>query len=492
MRQGLLILIVLFGSAWALAHPYVGALMWTWISIMNPQLYTWGRPLPFAAVIGGATLIGLFLTKDRKNFSLSPPSTALILFVLWICITYPFSFYPDGSTDMLIKVLKIDLMVFVTMFLLYSRKHIMQFVWVLVFSLGFFGVKGGYFTLMTGGSYRVWGPEGSFIGGNNEIALAMIMVIPLMYFLRDQAKKIWQRQAWLAAMALTATASVGSQSRGAFVALGAMTLLLWRRGRQKLMFGTLLVIGGMLLMAFMPDSWHQRMDTIDNYQQDASAQGRINAWMMTWNIATHNLFGGGFDIYEPSLFAAYAPNPRDLHVAHSIYFSVLGEHGFVGLALFLSIWGLTWRSANWVRKHAKTNPETEWAAMLAGMCQVSLIGYAVGGAFLSLAYFDLPYDIMVVVVVTRRWLEQFLAGKDPDAPPEPKRKGAKRKKRFSRDVSVPPNRISEIVNGKRAITADTACAWANISAFPRKYGLTCKATTISASHSAPSGRRSSR
>jgi len=28
--------------------------------------------------------------------------------------------------------------------------------------------------------------------------------------------------------------------------------------------------------------------------------------------------------------------------------------------------------------------------------------------------------------------------------------------RLSRDLAVPPNRISEIVNGKRAITADTA------------------------------------
>ena len=424
MRQGLLILIVLFGSAWALAHPYVGALMWTWISIMNPQLYTWGRPLPFAAVAGGATLIGLFLTKDRRSFFLSPPSTALLLFILWMIVTYPFSFYPDGSTDMLIKVLKIDLMVFVTMFLLHSRKHIMQFVWVLVFSLGFFGVKGGFFTIMTGGAFRVWGPDGSFIGGNNEIALALIMVIPLMYFLRGQSKKIWQRNAWLVAMALTAAASLGSQSRGAFLALGAMTLLLWVRGKQKLMFGTIIIVGAVALLAFMPDSWHKRMDTIENYQQDASAQGRINAWMMNWNIATHNVSGGGFDIYNPPTFAAYAPHPQDIHVAHSIYFSVLGEHGFPGLILFISIWWLTWRSANWIRKNAKG--ETEWAAMLAGMCQVSLIGYAVGGAFLSLAYFDLPYDIMVIVVLTRRWLEHFNAGKNLDDPPEPKGKTRKK------------------------------------------------------------------
>ncbi len=420
MRQGFLILIVAVGSAWALAHPYVGVLMWTWISIMNPQLYTWDATLPFAAIAAGATLAGLLLTKDKRNFSLPPPSVALLLFVLWICIGYPFSFFPDGSTDMLIKVLKINLMIFVTLFVLHSKTHITALVWVLVLSLGFFGVKGGIFTLATGGSYRVWGPEGSFIGGNNEVALALIMGIPLIYFLRDQTKKIWQRHALLAAMALTAIASIGSQSRGAFVALAAMTALLWLRGRQKLQFGTLMVIGGILLMSFMPGAWHERMNTIDNYQQDGSAMGRINAWWMNWNIACHNFFGGGFDIYNQATFAMYAPNPQDLHVAHSIYFSVLGEHGFVGLALFLTIGALTWRSANWLRKNAKGNAETEWAAMLGGMCQVSLLGYAVGGAFLSLAYFDLPYDIMVLVVVARRWVEHYQAGKNPDAAPQVK------------------------------------------------------------------------
>jgi hypothetical protein len=39
------------------------------------------------------------------------------------------------------------------------------------------------------------------------------------------------------------------------------------------------------------------------------------------------------------------------------------------------------------------------------MVQVSLVGYAVGGAFLSLAYFDLPYNMMVMVVLARKWVE---------------------------------------------------------------------------------------
>ena len=40
------------------------------------------------------------------------------------------------------------------------------------------------------------------------------------------------------------------------------------------------------------------------------------------------------------------------------------------------------------------------------MCQVSLVGYLVGGMFLSLAYFDLPYNVLVLVVAARRWIAE--------------------------------------------------------------------------------------
>jgi len=416
MRSILVLSILFLGAAWALAHPSIGVLLWTWVSIMNPHKLTYGaEDMPVAAMIGGATLVGLFLTRDRRNFFLSAPSVALMLFMLWVCITYLFSFNQDGSTEMLSRVLKIDFMILVALILLYSKKHIISLVWVLVFSIGFYGVKGGLFTLATGGGFHVYGP-GGFIGGNNEIALAIVIVIPLMYFLREQMNKAWQRHAMLASMGLSVIAAIGSQSRGALLAITAMAVLLWLRGRQKFLFGTLMVAGGIALLIFMPANWHERMNTIETYQQDSSAMGRINAWQMTWNLASHNFFGGGFDIYTPHLFAIYAPNPEDLHVAHSIYFSVLGEHGFIGLALFLTIWALTWRWAGWLRKNATGNPETEWAAVLGSMCQVSLVGYAVGGAFLSLAYFDLPYNIMVLAVLARRWVEHYQAGENFDEP----------------------------------------------------------------------------
>ena len=56
-------------------------------------------------------------------------------------------------------------------------------------SLGFYGVKGGIFTIVNGGVYRVQGPLGTFIGGNNEMALALVMTMPLMRYLQLQEQQ---------------------------------------------------------------------------------------------------------------------------------------------------------------------------------------------------------------------------------------------------------------------------------------------------------------
>jgi probable O-glycosylation ligase (exosortase A-associated) len=206
-------------------------------------------------------------------------------------------------------------------------------------------------------------------------------------------------------MVLSATAALGTQSRGAFLAISAMILVLWLRTKRKLVGGVFITLIALALLEFMPASWEARMRTIGTYEEDGSAMGRINAWWMAFRLASDQFFGGGFEIYRADIFARYAPQPNDVHAAHSIYFQVLGEHGFVGLALFLLIWFFAFRTAGRLRKESLKRPETQWLYHLAGMCQVSLVGYAVGGAFLSLAYFDLPYNILVALVVSMRWLQ---------------------------------------------------------------------------------------
>lgn len=325
--------------------------------------------------------------------------------MIWICITYVFSYNVDGSTDMLKKVMKIDVMILVSLALLSTKNHITVFVWVVVISLGFYGVKGGIFTITSGGNHRVWGP-GGFIGGNNEIALALIIVIPFMYYLMLQTKTLWAKYCFIAAMVLSAAAALGSHSRGALLAIAAMAIYMWIKAPRKILVGATLIVIAIGLLAFMPEHWTERMNTITTYEEDSSAMGRINAWWTAYNVATSRITGAGFDMYTREIFAVYAPNPNAVHAAHSIYFQVLGEHGFIGLFLFIGIWWSVWKNAGWLIKHGGENAETLWCKHLGSMCQVSLVGYAVGGAFLSLAYFDLPYNALIMVALSRKWIEQ--------------------------------------------------------------------------------------
>lgn len=407
MRDLVLAPIILWLCVSAIRHPWIGIMGWTWISLMNPHVLTWHlNSLPVAAAIAVSTLLGTLLTKDRRDFSITPETSLLMAFMLWICITLPFSLVFDDSLMMWNRVMKIDFMVLVSLVLLYSKRHLLVFTWVVVGSIGFYGVKGGLFTLLTGGAYLVWGPTNSFIEGNNELALALIIITPLFRFLQLQTTSKWVRRGITAAIILCVAAALGSHSRGALLALAAMAAALWWYGGRQLgiLMGILLVLGGALL--FLPEQWFSRMNTISDYQSDASAMGRINAWWMAWNLASDRFFGGGFSIYDLDVFNRYAPNPTDVHAAHSIYFQVLGEHGFVGLFIFLMLWSLVWRNAGKLRKEAKKVPETKWLSDLGAMCQVSLVGYAVGGAFLSLAYFDLPYNILILIVLARRWIKR--------------------------------------------------------------------------------------
>jgi len=409
MRDVLVTLLVFASLPYIFKRPSIGMVMWIWISVMNPHTQGWGfaRDFPFAAIIAVVTVAAMFTNSHRRyRLPLTPVTVTFMLFIGWMCVTSVFAMHPEEVWAQLIKVIKITGMTLVVLMLMRKRSHVEWMVWTVVVSIGYYGTKGGLFTIRSGGQYRVWGPIGTFIDGNNEIALALVMTIPLMYYLHGLIVNKWGKRAMIAAMLLCALASLGSYSRGAAIAMGAMLLFLWLKGKNKLSFGVVMLCVIPFALLFMPEQWHSRIDTINEYQEDASAMGRINAWQMAFNLANDRPLGGGFIIYEPDVFELYAPVPQDVHAAHSIYFQVLGEHGWVGLALYLTLGWLTWRTGSWIIRQSILRKDLAWAGDLARMLQVSLLGFAVGGAFLSLAYFDVPYYLMAGMVAIRLIVER--------------------------------------------------------------------------------------
>jgi probable O-glycosylation ligase (exosortase A-associated) len=421
--RDLLIFAIVFGSVPViLFRPYVGVLIWSWLAYMNPHRLSWGVAFDFrfSLIVGAVVLVAYAISRERKRMLWTPVTIIWLLFFVWTWITTQLAYDAEGAALEWSRWWKINLMSLVTLLAMQSRDRLNMLIWVIALSLGFYGVKGGIFTVLTGGSYNVYGPQGSFIEDNNSMGLALILALPLMRYLQLEAKKRWVRMGLTASMVLSAFAILGTQSRGALLGVVAMAgYLIWKSpGRLRMLLAAVVLVP--VLWTFMPGSWHARMDTIGSYEQDGSAMGRINAWWFAFNLAKDRpLVGGGFNTFTPELFRQHAPNPDDFHDAHSIYFEVLAEQGFVGLALFLLLGWLVMNTGPWIARRVVGRPDLTWARSLSAMVQVSLVGYAVSGAFLGLAYFDLFYHLVVIVVVTRALVEDALQPQAAPVPPVP-------------------------------------------------------------------------
>lgn len=409
-------------AAYGLRRPFFGAVLWVWLGVMNPHRLGWGfaYSMPFAQFAAGVTLLSILLNRQQTRWPAGAPINWMLLLAFWMAITSVSAFIVEASLERYIDFLKVVLMTLAVGAVMRTREQVVGMIWVIAVSLGFYGIKGGLFTIATGGTHRVWGPTSSFIEGNNELAVGLIMTIPLMYFLVQESaiaaqwpgfKRLgekWIRRGLYAAMGLSAVAAIGSQSRGALLAIIAMGSVLWWRSKAKLAIALAAIGIAVLVLLAAPDAWFERMATIRTYEEDGSAMGRINAWLMAINVANDRLTGAGFAFASVFIYQMYAPDPSKVLVAHSNYFQVLGEHGYIGLVLFLFMWFSAYRTAGFLIKTSRGFDELQWAEHFGSMAKVSIVGFAVGGAFLNLAYWEMPYYLIAALVAAKLLVNEHL------------------------------------------------------------------------------------
>lgn len=420
--RDIIIFALIFGCVpFILMRPYIGVLVWSWLGYMNPHRLAYGAAydFPFAQLVGLATLVALVVRPEKKKLPITPVTIVWFLLVFWMNVTYAFALVPDDAALEWDRVMKIQLFAFLSIVVLHGKERINYLIIIIVLSIGFFAVKGGIFSILTGGGARVYGPPGSFIEDNNQMGLAILMILPLMIYLFTQLEAKHYRLAMLGAIGISVLSALTTQSRGALVAIGATVGFLWMKSQRKAVIGLVILLMTPIFLMAMPDSWHDRMATIATYEQDESAMGRINAWYYAFNLAADRpLVGGGFMAFTPELFEKYAPQPDDFHDAHSIYFEMLAEHGFVGLGLFLLLGILSLRLAGQIVRMTSSVPDLKWANTLAKMLQASLVAYASGGMFLGLAYFDLYYHLIALLVLLREHVVSELAPAQHSAVPK--------------------------------------------------------------------------
>ncbi len=412
----------------------VGVLLWAWTSLLAPNdvLYGFGAALPFAKLAAILALV-LAVTGRGGGIRLRLNGTVLLLGLLavWGFLSQATGLAADSSQgwDLYQKFVKILLLAVMVMAVMRNRLRLHALLLAICLGIGFTGLGEAAKFLLSAGGHKVLGTTST--GDNNQIALDVLMIMPLLHYLQATAQRQAVRATCWIMGGMCAVCVIATGSRGGFAGLGLLGVAYVLASRRKVL-GLLMVlvvfgIGAQLVS----DSWKQRISTIQAADSDDSFLGRVGAWKVSTAVALHRpLFGGGFhaiqhgDVWGEHLEAASqigflgpAPPTLNFKAAHSIYFEILGDLGFGGLALFLALFAVAWRNGSAVRRIVRRSKRSDiaWAGQLAGMLQVSLLLFLVNGALLSAAYYDIDYLLVAMLAALRELTGRALLDNPPGA-----------------------------------------------------------------------------
>lgn len=406
-------------------RPFVGVILWTIISFASPQRYAWGaaETLPSAELIAVPTILGFLVFSGGWKRLISRESVLIMIFWAWTIVTSInaslnpiFALHADLTWIRFQVVSKILLMTMVTIGIVDSFGRLKTFVITIAACFSFYVVKAIPFMIASAGSYRLHGPPKSAVEDNNDLGLALNMTLPLLLFLaQTETHPRLKRLFWFLFLVLF-PGIFCTYSRGALVGLVAVIGLMLIQLKQRAVLIPALLLAIAIAVVFAPQQWKERMNlTNEETTLDKSAMSRINAWTFAWNLVNdYPVAGGGFDTFQRYLFQRYAPDNSDVHGPHSVYFGVLGEHGFVGLGLYLTLVCSCFMSLRRIIKGARARGD-DIAEAYAHMFQFSLVAFLTCGLFLGRAYFDYYFTLVACLVILKRaclsaWREGRLVG----------------------------------------------------------------------------------
>jgi len=411
---------------------FVGVLLWTWVALLPPNdyLYSFMIGVPINKIVAIVTLFLLIFSRDKKRPYFDMAQLLLVLLAFAAIASWAYAIVPsDLSDDLFQKLLKEIVLALAITTLMTTRLRLHLLLVTIVVALGFISFKEGMIGLLTAGGHKV-DPVPS-IGDNNSIATALLMIVPLaVYAAQYSAERVARIGMWCAT-GLSVVAIVMTFSRGGFIGMMVLGLILVANSRRRVSALLLVAAVAVTIFVLAPESWFERLQTIRDTGNDSSFLGRVVAWKISTLIALDRpLIGGGphavqnllvWQTYKPDIglfdFIATPPPDATPHAAHSIYFEILGDMGFTGLFLFLAMQAVTLANTRWITRNTRNHPRLAWAADMARMVQISMVLYLITGAALSLGYFELVYILVALVSRLKRLVRDELAAEAKIAVP---------------------------------------------------------------------------
>ena len=419
--------------ALGIRRPFLWVLAYLYVDILAPQKISWSllTTLPISLIVFVAAFVGWLFVDDKKDLRFSFRQALLLILLVYCGITTLSAEFPVEAAakwDWVWKAL------FFAIFLplaLRTRLRIEAAALVMVLSAGAIIIDGGIKTAFGGGGYgelKLFVDNNTGLYEGSIISCVAIAVIPLIFWLMKHGtifRPEWRVRLFGLALAFACLLiPIGTQARTGLICIGLLAVLMLRSAKRRLLYFALL--GSLVLVAvpFLPQSFTARMNTIGNHEADQSASTRVAVWKWTWEYVQDHPFGGGFEIYRANRlhFQTKAAQTsggtteiesREIEeksrAFHSAYFEMLGEQGWPGFIIWLSLHILGLFQLEGIRRRLRgsEDPRDLSDRSLADALQQSYLIYLVGALFVGIAFQPFVYmliglQIGLVSLVKRR------------------------------------------------------------------------------------------
>ncbi len=408
-------------------RPFLWVLCYLYVDIVAPQVISWGvlAKVPVSLITFGAAFLGWMLFDDKRDARFTFRQGLLLLLLVYCAISTFTAVYPAEAALKWAWVWKALVFAIFLPLTVRTRLRIEAVALVMVLSAGALIIDGGIKTALGGGGYgalRIFVDNNTGLYEGSILSTVAIAIIPLILWLARHGTIFppdWRVRLFAVALIFAcALIPVGTQARTGLVCLAALCLIYLRTAKHRVLIAGGMAAALMLSLPFLPQSFLERMGTIENHKSDQSAGTRLGVWKWTWDYVKDNPLGGGFEIYLDSKVAYYTVS-RDKtgsnvtverekvveegRAFHSSYFEMLGEQGYPGFLIWFLIQVTGLLQMEWIRRRWKdrTGPDEAWVGPLAlALLQAHLV-YMVGSLFVGIAF--QPFILMLVGLQCGFW-----------------------------------------------------------------------------------------
>jgi len=360
-------------------------------------------PLRLGLVSGGFALLSWMLAPgslhDKIPFAIPQVRYVGILFGLAIA-TIPVGVWPGNSLDYLTQVYwKVVVLFLLVLFWSRTVKDMRCVVWACC--LGVIGLVVSALLTGRGGEIRFDADSKTY--GSNELALVLVMVLPLLLYLLSTSRLL--AKLLLSGMVLVCLYGIMlTRSRGGLLALSVVgALILWRSTLTR-MSKVMIALAVLLVFGVLADdAYWDRIKTIwaPQSEYDRTAGARTPVWQTGLTIMATQPWGvgiNGFGIAEGLSHGGtgiwWAP--------HNSFLQIGVELGVGGLIVFLLVIVRALGDLRHIQTKAKETPAPNPLAPLGTALEASLLGFVVAGFFLSQAYSALLYVVLALSAASTR------------------------------------------------------------------------------------------